>query len=152
MTQSITAEQLRAMGGLEGLHRKGLEAVPAIVPDKTGPKQAQPGLARRAPHQVGRMNKTEAKYYAHLLQRQAVGEILAILYEGIKLKIADKTFYTPDFVVVTPHGVELHEVKGFWEDDARVKWKATAEAFWWFTFKAVTKGKGGWTIETYGGC
>lgn len=93
------------------------------------------------------MNKTEAAYFAHL---QARPDVLAVVYEGCKLKLAEATFYTPDFVVVTRDGIELHEVKGFWEDDARVKWKATAEKFWWFRFVAVQKRKGGWKIEEYG--
>ena len=94
------------------------------------------------------MNKTEAAYLIHL---QARPDVLDVVYEGCKLKLAEATFYTPDFVVVTPDGIELHEVKGFWEDDARVKWKATAEKFWWFKFVAVQKEKGGWKIEEYGG-
>lgn len=49
--------------------------------------------------------------------------------------------------------MELHEVKGYWEDDARVKIKVAAEAFWMFRFIAIKarpkKEGGGWEIEEF---
>lgn len=40
--------------------------------------------------------------------------------------MADKTFYSPDFIVPALDCIEVHEVKGHWEDDARVKIKVAA--------------------------
>lgn len=101
------------------------------------------GKIRPRPKRIpGAMNPTEQKYADILEMRKRAGEILEYYYEGIKLKLADKTFYTPDFVVVTPDCVELHEVKGHWEDDARVKVKVAAERFWQFAFIAVIFKKG----------
>lgn len=58
------------------------------------------------------------------------GSIQWYAFEAMKFKLADKTFYTPDFIVMTHEGyLEAHEVKGFWEDDARVKIKCAAEKF-----------------------
>lgn len=64
-------------------------------------------------------------------------------------RLADKTFYTPDFVVLAPDGVlEMHEVKGFWEEDARVKIKVAAAQFP-FRFVAITRDKGNWSFESF---
>ena len=58
------------------------------------------------------------------------GKILWYSFEGITLRLADRTTYTPDFVVMLANGeLEMHEVKGFWTDDAKVKVKVAAEKF-----------------------
>lgn len=106
---------------------------------------------RRAP---GEMNRLEAKYAEHLELRKQAGEIADYRFDAFKLRLADKCFYTPDFFVMLPDGViEVVEVKGHWEDDARVKIKVAAETFWWFTFIAVTavskKHGGGWNREEF---
>lgn len=68
---------------------------------------------------TGQMNKTESAYCQHLEQRKRAGEVAWYRFEGIKLRLADNTFYTPDFAVMLATGeMELHEVKGFWTDDA----------------------------------
>lgn len=62
---------------------------------------------------TGQMNKTESAYCQHLEQRKRAGEIAWYRFEGIKLRLADNTFYTPDFAVMLATGeMELHEVKG----------------------------------------
>lgn len=95
------------------------------------------------------MNKTEAAYAARLEAMKAAGEISDYRFECVKLRLADKTFYTPDFMVLRPDGAfEMHEVKGFWEDDARVKIKVAAESFP-FKFVAVRRQKGAWTFEEF---
>lgn len=97
------------------------------------------------------MNKTEAAYEAMLKQRMSAGEILWYKFEGIKLRLADNTFYTADFFVMAADGqLEAHEVKGFWTDDARVKTKVAA-AMYPFKFIGAKKGKAGhaWQIEEF---
>jgi hypothetical protein len=106
--------------------------------------------AARARHTPGAMNKLEARYAAEYLAVQKLaGEILGFRFEPIKLRLADKTWYAPDFLVITSAGImELHEVKGHWEDDARVKWKVAAEFHPWYQFVAVQhKAATGWTFE-----
>ncbi len=77
---------------------------------------------------AGAMNKTEAAYAAHLEWLKQAGDVVWFRFEGVKLRLADSTFYTPDFAVMAVDGVlEMHEVKGFWEDDARVKVKVAAD-------------------------
>jgi hypothetical protein len=102
---------------------------------------------------TGEMNKTEAAYDQHLWQRKFAGEILWHKFEGIKLRLADNTFLTIDFAVMTAAlGLEMHEVKGKWEDDARVKIKVAASLYP-FRFIAVTaeakKRGGGWKVEEF---
>lgn len=102
---------------------------------------------------VGAMNKTEEGYGQHLELLKRAGEVLWYRFEGIKLRLADKTFYTPDYAVMTASGqMELHEVKGFWEDDARVKIKVAAEMYP-FKFLAVKvkakKDGGGYAVEDF---
>jgi len=109
----------------------------------------------RVRHVAGEMNKLEAAYEAQQLRpRLLAGEVVAVLFESVKLRLAVKTFYTPDFFVIrSDGGVEVHEVKGHWEDDARVKWSASAAKFWWWEFLAATRqGRTGpWMVERYRG-
>lgn len=102
---------------------------------------------------TGERNKTEAAYEAFLQALHAAGDVLWYRFEGIKLRLADNTFYTPDFAVMRRNGqIELHEVKGYWADDARVKIKVAAAAFP-FKFIAVRqrakKDGGGWQVEEF---
>ena len=108
-----------------------------------------------------KMNKTELAWARHL---EAEG--LHYSYGNIGLRLADNTIYWPDFIVFAPNGdgtmtVEIHEVKGYWKDDARVKWKVADDQNPEFRFVAVGRiGKqklrrgcvnigGGWWQETY---
>src|SRR4051812_9796970 len=85
----------------------------------------------------GAVNKTEEAYARDLRDAQTLGDILWYRFEGLKLRLADNTFYTPDFIVLASDGaLECHEVKGFWTDDARVKIKVAADQYP-FRFKAV---------------
>ena len=102
---------------------------------------------------TGELNKTEAAYESLLRTRQMVGEVLWFRFEGVKLRLADNTFYTPDFAVMVADGqIELHEVKGFWADDARVKIKVAADQypFRFIAVKARSKRDGGgWKVEEF---
>lgn len=101
----------------------------------------------RKRHQPGSMNSLERGYSDHLSKLKAAGEIIDFDFEAIKFRLAKATFYTPDFIVYPSEGpIEVHEVKGFWEDDARVKIKVAAEKFP-FVFKAITRKKGEWKTE-----
>lgn len=99
----------------------------------------------------GRMNQTEKAYAAHLELRRAAGELAWYVFEGLKLRLADKTFYDTDFTVMLAGGeLEVHEVKGHWTDDARVKVKVAAEQYP-FRFIALKRGRGGlgWQVEEF---
>lgn len=94
-------------------------------------------------------NKTEERYAGHLELLRRAGEIVDYRYEAVKLRLADNTFYTADFMVLTDV-VELHEVKGnWWREDARVKIKVAAHQYPWFRFLAVQWKKKDWLIERF---
>lgn len=99
----------------------------------------------------GEMNKLEAAYAAELERRKRAGEVERWLYEAVKLRLADRTFYTPDFFVVLPDGeVQVHEAKGFMQDDAAVKLKVAAATFPFAFYLVKAKLKrdgGGFTVE-----
>lgn len=104
---------------------------------------------------AGTLNRTEAAYSRHLEGLVRSGAVLDYRFEAVKLRLADNTFYSPDFVVqLADRTLECHEVKGFWTDDARVKIKVAAALFPWFRFIAVQarsrKDGGGWAVETFG--
>ncbi len=103
---------------------------------------------------AGTQNKTEAAYEATVLRPGMMsGDIAWYRFEGLKLRLADNTFYTPDYAVMLSGGqIEVHEVKGFWTDDARVKIKVAADQYP-FRFIAVRalskKDGGGWDREVF---
>jgi len=100
-----------------------------------------------------RMNQTEKRYEQdYLWPKYQNGEVWDYRFEPIKFRLADNTFYTPDFLVVKVTGLEVHEIKGSYErEDARVKWKTAAELFPWFQFVVARwlGKKKGWKIEKY---
>lgn len=120
-----------------------------------GPKQlrlAEAPAASKAKgvHKAGVMNKTESLYAFVLESMKQTGEVKRYWYEGVKLRLADKTSFTADFLVEMPDGqLELHEVKPrsgkkyFAHEDAKVKIKVAAEMYPCFRFKIVWPRKGG---------
>ena len=112
----------------------------------------RPSVTARERHTPGKMNKLEQAYEQKLKTRLLTGEIVDYKFEPMKLKLADNTTYTPDFLVITSDGeMQLHEVKGYWEDDARVKIKVAAAIFWMFRFVAVQREKVVWKYEEFKG-
>lgn len=103
---------------------------------------------------AGTMNKTEAAYAAFLDTLMRCGDVIWYRFEGYKFRLADSTFYSPDFAVQRATGhLEMHEVKGFWTDDARVKIKVAADIYphAFIAVQALPRSKGGgWKIETFG--
>jgi len=106
---------------------------------------------------VGQMNKTEAEYAALLEQRRRAGEVAWFKFEGVKLRLADNTFLTPDCAVMLSDGtMEMHDVKGsprIFQEDAKVKMKVAAEMYP-FVFKVAyprpKRDGGGFKVEQYG--
>lgn len=116
----------------------GPENFPRAAPDHLRPKR-------------GRMNKTEAAYAEHLYALQLGDRVESWRFESVTLRLADATRYTPDFLVELVDGaLELHEVKGFWRDDARVKFKVAAELFPMFQFVAVKRKNRQWDLAYLG--
>lgn len=102
---------------------------------------------------TGQMNATETAYAALLEEMRLFKKVAWYKFEGVKLRLADNTFYTPDFAVMLTDGrMQLHEVKGHWQDDARAKIKIAADLYP-FDFIAVRKQSkkdgGGWEEELF---
>ena len=101
------------------------------------------------------MNKTEARRAAALELRKHAGTIHDYRFQPVKLRLADNTFFTPDYLVIDNDGaLWLEDVKGrsgagyFSEDDARVKIKVAAALYPWFRFTTVWEAKdGSWNVE-----
>lgn len=111
------------------------------------------GLQALGRLKTGELNKTEDAYRALLELRRRAGEIAWFKFEAMKLRLADSTFYSPDFAVMLADGtLEMHEVKGHWQDDARVKIKVAASLypFAFIAVQPVPKSKGGgWKEERF---
>lgn len=99
----------------------------------------------------GQMNGTEKEYAIFLEAEKQRGAILWYRFEGIKLRLADNTFLTVDFAVMDRSGVlEMHEVKGFMQEDANVKLKVAADMYpfeFYLVRKKSKKDGGGWSIK-----
>lgn len=107
----------------------------------------------RGRHKPGVMNSTEAAYAAHLEGQRTLGHVEWFVFEAVTFKLADDCRYTPDFLVMLPGGLlECHEVKGFWQDDAKVKIRCAAAKFP-FRFvamkKKAKKDGGGWESQEF---
>lgn len=119
----------------------------------SGGAKSRIGLQALGRLKTGTLNKTEQAYATLLKDWQQSGIVAWYKFEGLKLRLADNTFYTPDFAVMLANGqMEMHEVKGFWQDDARAKIKIAADMYP-FRFVAVRpkpkKDGGGWATEDF---
>lgn len=101
----------------------------------------------RRPTQQGEMNKLEKQYSEHLDALKFAGEIKEWWWDALTLKFAKDTRYRSDFLVLTKTDhLEIHETKGFMEDDAWVKLKTVAAIFP-FTVLLVKRVKSAWVIK-----
>lgn len=118
-------------------------------------RNRRPRARVRRTKPTGEMNGLERAWSQDLDLRVLSGEIASYIYEGVKFRLADRTWYTPDFFVILADGtIEIHEAKGFMEEDANVKIKVAAEMFPWFDWilikKRTKKEGGGWNIRRIG--
>ena len=115
-----------------------------------GPSGAvgRPRPIRRAP---GAMNSWERAYADKLELLRISGVIVSWSFEPMSFRLARKTFYHPDFMVITPAEVQFHEVKAVAEDDARAKWKIAAELHPWarWVWAQRRSAKEPWAITEY---
>lgn len=142
-------EQRRVAANVDTFQR-AVEAYKTI-----GPAAQQPPVV--AYERPSKLNKTEAAYFEHLKARQRIGEYRRVDAHPEHLRLADSTFYVPDFrVIVAATGViEFHEVKGFLRDDSWAKLKIAVEMHP-YRFLIVRLAKGNslkapqWTINEVG--
>jgi hypothetical protein len=95
-------------------------------------------------------SKLEEAYWHRLKDLQAQGVIHSFALKPEKLRLADGSYYTPDFRVITPTGeVQFHETKGFMREAARVRLLVAAELHP-YPFFLVKKSGASFTVERYG--
>ena len=133
---------------IDRLRVKGVKVIDTTTPSNTtGIKQSASFALGRL--KAGAMNKTEAAYANYLEKQKQFGDVAWFAFEPMNLKLADKCFYRIDFLVMLKSGqLEVHEVKGFWTDDALVKIK-TASAKFPFRFIALKLVKGIWEVREF---
>lgn len=110
-----------------------------------------PSKRARAIKRPGVMNRLETRYSEHLQALQDTGEILRFDYEPEKFNLGPKTYYTPDFRVVTTEGyIEFHECKGFWRQSGRIKIKVASDLHPMYKWIAVQWKNKSWVFEPIG--
>ena len=125
--------------------RQGQPAIPIPEP-KTSLERFQ-ALGRM---QAGRENKTESEYGAYLENLKAAGEVLWYKFEPVNIRLAKRTYYRVDYMVLrSDRTIDMVDVKGFWTDDAKAKIKIAAETLPIFRFVAAYKKGGGWEHEYF---
>lgn len=103
-------------------------------------------------------SQTEALYARRLDALVASGDILAWAYEAVTLTLCKADSgkaslrYTPDFVVFTADGMELHEVKGIGYDTGfrakgLVKFRAAVGHMPHLKFRLMVYTDGGWEVR-----
>lgn len=98
------------------------------------------------------MSKLERRFRDTVLEPAYVRHDIGNYWrEPAKLRLAGRTYYTPDFMVIDrpgEHGIPprfvMCEVKGFMRDDAAVKLKVAAAAYPCFGWLLITRDKWGW--------
>ena len=93
------------------------------------------------------LNKTERAFLAWL--RAKPGQYRNIGIQNIRLGLAYRCTYRPDFTAMTPdRGFVLFEVKGpYVREDSWVKLKTAARLYpWWVFIKAQKQADGHWTV------
>ena len=159
MTQHIPVQEVQAAGGLEKWARKIAQApAPTVAKNATVHKESLsvPQAKGRLPsdlllgYDAERMNGLEARYAGNLEAQRKTGRIIFWRFESVKFRLADRTWYSPDFYLMRPDGsIEIHETKGWMEDDANVKIKTVAELFPEFLFVLVKWRNGTWEYKKY---
>ena len=103
--------------------------------------------AMRSRRQAGRMNDTERRYADHLELLRRSGEILDYRFEAVGIRLAPRTFFYPDFLVVLmPGRLRFDEIKGHIRDDALDRFKIAAELYPWFDWRMLKWQSGQWEI------
>jgi hypothetical protein len=142
-TEEEYAQYLKRAGAPGAANKADVSSPPFALPQN----EAKNLATGRLPDQG--MNKTEAAYDAHLWLLRKAGDVLWHKFEAVKLRLADATFYTPDFLVLPSSGIiEVHETKGFWREDARIKIKVAASIYP-FKFVGIKKNGDGWEREEF---
>lgn len=124
----------------ELVERLRLENVAA----RQGPR-ISPAAVARVPRG---MNSWERQRARELEAMQRAGEIDSWAFEAVRLRLADGTFYKPDFMVAKGGVIYLEEVKGRMREASRVRLNVAARLYPMFRFVLLRRQKGmtGWKV------
>lgn len=137
---------------------------PRAAAPTAAPKTGNPWgwINAHARYVEGAMNEVEKRRAAELDAELRDGVIQAWAYERVTFRLANRTTYTPDFMVIDAAGlIRFEEIKGtggWLNESSRTKWKTAAEQNPWALFRALVERKkadrealslGRWTVETY---
>lgn len=137
-------------------------------------KTPRPRFGRKGPTAVrakgrvfkrdGKMNSLEKRFALELDALLVAGKIARWDFEPERFRLADDTFYCPDFRILSHDGaVEFFEVKGFWDSATRVRFTVAAEQHPYCFVSALRPSKkklalvkdrkvfAGWAFEVRGG-
>lgn len=122
-------------------------AIPVFAPK--GGLDALYALGRIA---KGKMNGTETAYAQRLDALKHDGTIIDWKFHVLRVRLADNTYYEPDFIVMTAEReLQIHETKGtFTTPLGQAKVKMCAEVLPWFrVFKCSKQKDGSWVIQEF---
>ena len=107
----------------------------------------------RPRHTPGQMNRLEERYSEYLRTLFVTGIVEGYEFEPIKFRLAQRCFYTPDFMIIHKDHISFIDVKGHIEDDSLVKLKTVATKYPWFEFGLVTfDRRAGWKHRYFESC
>jgi hypothetical protein len=93
-------------------------------------------------------SKTERLYADKLAWDIKDGVIARWEYEPLKFRLGDGAWYTPDFAVWTPGGLDLIEIKGgFVREAARVRFLVAKRLYPEFTWRMIQRKLSGAWLE-----
>lgn len=100
---------------------------------------------------VGDLNNTEKSFAAYLQERQSAGAILWWKAHPFNVRLAEKTFYRPDFLcLMADMSLVIFEVKGsYTSEKGRMKVKLCAEALPVFKIIKASRKNGAWQFEEF---
>lgn len=103
-------------------------------------------LAVARPIPAPKMNKLERAYWEGEVEpRKRTGEVVWAAFESVKFRLADNSYYTPDFVEVYATGeIVVTETKGYLREAARTRFKQAAEMYGWARWRMLGRKQGDW--------
>lgn len=127
--------------------KRGPKPHDAIWPDKKLPPKVKVVGKKR-----GEMNGFEWQFYEYLTVLRLDGKLIDVQYESHKYRLADGTWYTPDFYCIGPDNERLiYETKGFRKNirDGLLRLKVVASLYPYDKFLKVTRPAGcvSWQID-----
>jgi hypothetical protein len=132
--------------------RLGDEPMPPLQIPTFAPKGGLDALYALGRIAKGKMNGTEKAYAQRLEVLKHDGAIIDWKFHVLRVRLADNTYYEPDFIVMTAEReLQIHETKGsFTTDKGQIKVKLCAEVLPWFrVFKCSKQNDGSWVIQEF---